>query len=257
MFQHTKIALLLLSAAACAFAQDGRRPVAFNAGSAAVIDEPGTYVLTRDIISRTGTALMITASGVTLDLNGRMISGPGDQSGNGIVIMNATGVTLTNGNVADFAFGITVMNSNNVMLRELNVRGRGLAPLAGSPPETGVMIMQSKNVTVEGNNFYNTGLGIFVRGGRSWGNRIANNNITAATNGVLGICYNPTPTDPMGPRGDVISGNHMAGYNKGIQMGATSAYNIIRNNTAVYLDKEIENNNTSNVVEGNLGAKIP
>ena len=46
-----------------------------------------------------------------------------------------------------------------------------------------------------------TGLGIFVRGGMSTGNRIANNTITAGSNGIFAICYNPTPDDPMGPRG--------------------------------------------------------
>jgi hypothetical protein len=118
------------------------------------------------------------------------------------------------------------------------------------------MIVQSKNVTVEGNNLYNVGLGIFVRGGQSWGNRIVNNNITAATNGVLGICYNPAPTDPMGPRGDVISGNHIVGYGTGIQMSATSPYNVIRGNTLAVTAMGVENMNDTNIVEANTTVRL-
>jgi parallel beta-helix repeat protein len=258
MISQNKIALLLLSATAtAAFAQsDARRPLQFNSGSPAVISESGTYVLTRDIATRTGTALMITANNVTLDLNGFTIQGPGQQVGNGIVISGATGVRVTNGIIADFGFGVMVANSNNVTLRDLSIRAAGQPPIA-PPPATGILIVQSKSVVVEDNNLYNVGLGIFVRGGRSWGNRIANNTIVAGSNGVFGICYNPTDSDPMAPRGDVISGNHIVNYGTGIQMAATSPNNMIRNNTIAATNTPIDNANTTNVVEGNSTAKLP
>lgn len=98
------------------------------------------------------------------------------------------------------------------------------------------MILQSRNVVVEDNLISGTGLGIFVRGGRSAGNRIVNNTLTAIPGAfaALGICYNPAPGDPMGPRGDLIQGNHIVGYPTAIQMNSTSAYNIIRQNTLVF-----------------------
>ncbi len=254
--QQIKIALLLLSATATAFAQsDARRPLQFNSGSPAVINEPGTYVLTRDISTRGGTALMITANNVTLDLNGFTIQGPGQQVGNGIVISGATGVRVTNGIIADFGFGVMVANSNNVTLRDLSIRAAGQPPIA-PPPATGIMIVQSKSVVVEDNNLYNVGLGIFVRGGRSLGNRIANNTIAAASNGIFGICYNPTDSDPMSPRGDVISGNHIVGYATGIQMAATAPYNVIRANTIAFGNTGIDNANTTNIVDGNWTVRI-
>ena len=256
MIQQTKIALLLLSATAAAFAQaDARRPLQFNSGSPAVISEPGTYVLTRDISTRSGTALMITANNVTLDLNGFTLQGPGQQVGNGIVISGATGVRVTNGIIADFGFGVMVANSNNVTLRDLSIRAAGQPPIA-PPPATGIMIVQSKSVVVEDNNLYNVGLGIFVRGGRSFGNRISNNTITSASNGIFGICYNPTDSDPMAPRGDVISGNHIFGYATGIQMAATSSFNVIRANTVAASSTGIDNAASSNVVDGNWSLKL-
>jgi large repetitive protein len=255
MIQQIKIALLLISATAIAAAQsDARRPLQFNSGSPAVISEPGTYVLTRDVTARTGTAVMITASNVTLDLNGFTLQGPGQQVGNGIVISGATSVRVTNGIIVDFGFGVMVANSNNVTLRDLTIRAAGQPPIA-PPPATGIMIVQSKSVVVEDNNLYNVGLGIFVRGGRSTGNRINNNTITAASNGIFGICYNPTDSDPMSPRGDVISGNHIVGYGTGIQMAATAPNNVIRANTVVAITTAIDNANSTNIVEGNWTLK--
>jgi Periplasmic copper-binding protein (NosD) len=117
--------------------------------------------------------------------------------------------------------------------------------------------VQSRNVTVEDNSLYNVGLGIFVRGSMSFGNRIAHNNITAGMNGAIGICYNPAPGDPMAPRGDVIYANHVAGYATGIQMAASSPANVIRENTVAHRGKGIENANITNMVTGNIEIALP
>lgn len=202
-----------------------------------VIDQPGNYVLPNDLnVSATrGAGIMITASGVDLDLSGSNIIGPGGLQGTGIHIRGAHGVTVHGGKLSGLAFGVIVENSSNVAVRNLNIRGEGLAP-AAPPPEVAVMILQSRNVVVENNLISGTGLGIFVRGGRSVGNRIVNNTVTAIPGAfaALGICYNPAPGDPMGPRGDLIQGNHIVGYPTAIQMNSTSAYNIIRQNTLVF-----------------------
>lgn len=107
---QTRLALLLLS---------------IQLRTPAVISDPGTYVMTRDVTTRSGAALMITASNVTLDLNGFTLQGPGQQVGNGIVISGATSVRVTNGIIADFGFGVMVANSNNVTLRDLSIRAAG------------------------------------------------------------------------------------------------------------------------------------
>ena len=201
-----------------------------------MITESGHYILNRTLnlgVNAVEPGVTITANDVTLDLNGFGVVGPGQMIGIGVLIEGARGVTLRNGKVADFHFNVVVRGSRNVILEDLEIRGRGLLPPA-PPPETGIMIAQSANVVVRDNAIYNTGLGIFVRGGESRGNRIEGNTITAES-GILAICYNPTPEDPRGPRGDWIVGNLMTGYNLGLQMSDLSMYNIIQGNTIAYL----------------------
>lgn len=246
------LALSLLVAPAL-FAQGQTRPIA----SQTVIDSPGSYVLNRDIAynPERGAGIMITASGVTLDLNGYEILGPGGLRGTAIRVLNAQGVTVKSGSVANSAFGVVVEGSANVRIAGLNIRGQGLMVTA-PPPETGVMIVQSRNVVVEGNAIYNTGLGIFVRGGQSWGNRIANNTLTAGMNGLLGICYNPAPSDPQGPVGDLITGNLITNYGVGLQFSATSRYNVARLNTVVFTSAAYDIQNATNIVEDNTSTQI-
>jgi parallel beta-helix repeat protein len=112
-------------------------------------------------------------------------------------------------------------------------RGEGPAVTA-PPPETGIMIVQSKNVVVTRNSIFNTGLGIFVRGGGSSGNRIEGNTVTGGSNALLGVCYNPAPGDPMGPRGDLFRANLISGFGVGIQMSPSSMANVTQENTIVF-----------------------
>jgi parallel beta-helix repeat protein len=259
MIRFSTFATTLLVAALAAMpagAQDGQRRLVGALGSTTVISEPGNYYLARDIEVAAGTAIRITASDVTLDLRGFRVAGPGSNSGRGIEIMGASGVRVMNGTVANFGFAVVVDTSASVVLRDLTIRGRGLAVTA-PPPEVGIMIVQSRNTVVENNRLYNVGLGIFVRGGMSWGNRIAGNTVTAGMNGLLGICYNPAPNDPMGPRGDLIEGNHISGFPTGIQMSAASGSNILRNNSVAYTMMAMELVNTTNTVENNTTVMLP
>ncbi len=173
-----------------------------------IIDAPGKYVLRSNmtVIPTGPVGIVITGNGVTLDLNGNEIRGPGGKRGTGIMIDRASGVKVVNGQLANLAFGVIVNESSNVVLQDLCIRGEGL-PIVELPPETGIMLLHSKNVSIEKNAIYNTGLGVFVRGGGSWGNRVGNNTITANTNGAIGVCYNPAGDDPEGPRGDLVHNN--------------------------------------------------
>ncbi|MFN7924809.1 MAG: right-handed parallel beta-helix repeat-containing protein [Bryobacteraceae bacterium] len=231
-----------------------RRPVIQG-----VIDTPGSYTLLSDIgvSPNRGPGILITASGVDLDLAGSNIVGPGGIQGTGIHVRGVSGVAIRNGKLANLAFGVIVEASSNVTVRDCHFRGEGLAPSA-PPPETAVMIMQSRNVIVENNAISNTGLGIFVRGGRSGGNKIANNTITAGlgTFAALGICYNPTAADPQAPKGDLIQGNFVSGYPTSIQMNANSSANVIKGNTLVYGASAIDGLG-SNVEMDNVKVKYP
>jgi hypothetical protein len=253
MCHRNYLALLLLAAPLLPGQAIGDRLNRANV----VISEPGMYFLDRNLTATASTpAIDITASNVTLDLNGYTITGPGGKQGTGIRVRNAQGVRVSNGRTANFAFHVMIANSANVTVTGLSLRGEGLVVTA-PPPEVAVMIVQSRGVVVENNNIYNTGLGIFVRGGMSWGNRIVNNNITAATNGILGICYNPADGDPQGPRADLIQGNHIANYGTGIQMAATAPYNVIRDNTIAFRNLAIEDLAGNNRLAGNLEVRLP
>ncbi len=222
-----------------------------------VIDEPGRYMLSTDIRvgSSPGVGILITASGVDLDLSGASISGPGGIQGTAIHVRNAAGVTIRNGKFANLQLGITVEDRANVTIRDCQFRGEGLIPAA--MPETALMILQSRNVVVEGNSIYSTGLGICVRGGRSFGNRISNNTITGGMGfAALGICYNPAPGDPLGPRGDLISNTLTTNYPTSIQMNPTSAANVITGNTLVFLVEGVTTKSTNTDMD-NVKSKLP
>ena len=63
-----------------------------------IITEPGSYVLQRGFsMPGAGTAVVIRANSVTLDLNGHALGGPGDKRGVGISVENATGVQIRGG----------------------------------------------------------------------------------------------------------------------------------------------------------------
>jgi len=215
-------------------------------GSPRAITAPGAYELVADLDfdATRDWAINITASGVTLDLNGHQIKGPGGR-GIGVRVAGASGVRIHNGRIADTAFGIVVENSQNVTVTGLEIRGQGLA-VSAPPPEVAIMIVQSRAVVFERNNVFNTPLGVFVRGSRSWGNRITGNTITSGTNGVFGICYNPAPGDPNGPRGDLVADNLISGFPVGIQVTG-SASNVFRGNTIVFRTSAFESMGTNDL----------
>ena len=220
------------------------------------ITEPGRYILTQNLTASFSAAISITANDVTLDLGGQSLIGLGGNRGVGIQITGVSGVRVLNGTIANFGAGVVVDSSRSIHLEGLQIRGQGMNANA-PPPEIGIMIVQSRAVVVTNNSIYNTGLGIFVRGGQSGGNRIANNTVTAGTNGVLGICYNPTPTDPQGPRGDLITGNLVTGFATGIQFSTNSIGNVLRDKSIAFVNFAVQSNNSTNLDIGTQSTKLP
>jgi hypothetical protein len=92
---------------------------------------------------------------------------------------------------------------------------------------------------VKHNTIFSVGLGIFVRGPGSMGNHIYENTVTATTNGLLGICYNPAPGASGGPRGDTVTRNAISGFGTAIQVNAGGP-NIFRDNTLFYTMQAFE-----------------
>ena len=198
------------------------------------ISRPGTYKLSRDITVSEGDAIVIKASGVTLDLNGRTVSTRSSGSGRGIVIDDADHVTVKNGSVSGFNTNVSVDSSEGSCVEELKVIGKGLAPNNG-PSEIGILVLNSRSSVIRENIVSSVNLGVFVRGAESTGNRIEQNVIVGGTtnaNNLLGICYNPAPNaGAAGPSGDSIYNNHIARFNFAVSVSAGSSSNLFVDNT--------------------------
>jgi parallel beta-helix repeat protein len=244
---------LPLFAAALAAQPAGVRAI----GSPATIDQPGSYILTADLFipGSVGAGITITASDVWLDLNGHSITAPGNLTGAGIRVLNAQNVTVKNGNIVNALMGAVVMNSVNVRLEGLNIRATGMPPTA-PPPEMGIMLVQTRNSVIQNNMIYNAALGVFVRGSRSFGNRIEGNTIMGTTAGAFGICYNPADNDTGAPKGDLVSNNLIRGYPVAIQISSRADYNVISGNTLIFTTEGLLNENKTNVAKDNTLVKI-
>ncbi len=213
------------------------------------ISRSGSYKLYANHTSAKGDGIIITASNVTLDLNGFTVQttanatttapAPGPNATRGIVIRNAKNVSVSNGHVTGFNNNILLEGSENVSVHKVQLNGNNLAP-AGGPTEVNMMVLNSWSCNVSDNTMSSANLGIFVRGARSTGNRFMKNVIVGgavAANNLLGICYNPAPTpaggtpDPAGPRGDSIYNNQIARYNFAVAVSAGSISNMFNDNT--------------------------
>jgi Right handed beta helix region len=217
---------------------------ASSASAQWTINRPGSYKLYNNYSVARGNAIIITASNVTLDLNGFSATttanatttapAPGPNGTRGITVMGARNVEIKNGKVSGFNANVLVMNSSNVRVDGLQITGGNLAP-AGGPTEVGITIFNSSACDINNNTIHAVNLGLFVRGGGSSGNRLMKNIVTGGTitgNNLLGICYNPDGAGtPAGPQGDSIYNNHIARYGYAIAVSAGSMNNMFNDNT--------------------------
>jgi nitrous oxidase accessory protein NosD len=237
----------------------GRSATARPINSRTVIDQPGSYVVMRNISNNTTEpTIVVRASGVTLDLGGHLLLGAVSTPA-GVAIEDASNVRVVNGSLRGFAAGVRVTGSDNVALSELQIGGRDTPSPTPDQREVGVLIVDSRGVDVTRNVITDGFLGVFVRGEGSGGNRIADNVITGGNNGELGICYNPAPDENTGgPHGDVVRGNLVSRWRRGLSFSSDSTGNVIRGNQIAYFDLGIEDATPpgSNVVEGNDALQI-
>jgi hypothetical protein len=223
---------------------------AHAAAPAMLIDKPGLYTLDKDISVAAGDAIMITASGVTLDLGGHNVGTTAPGQGRGIYVLGAKGVRVTNGRVGPFAIDVHLDGTENVTVDGLQIVGANLALLpAGSQNaadpratggvqfnEVGVLLTDARGSVVKNTSITSVNAGIFNRGVNSTGSVFQGNTITGGPTGAndfLAMCFNglPTEQDP-GPTACVIQGNHIGHYNIGLAwQGLGTAGNISRDNT--------------------------
>jgi Periplasmic copper-binding protein (NosD) len=216
---------------------------------AMLIDKPGAYTLDHDLMVASGDAIMITGSGVTLNLGGHNVGVSTPGQGRGIVVLGAKGVRISNGRVGPFAVNVLLDSSENVTVEDLQIVGANLPVLpSGSQnaadsratgagfSEVGILLANARGAVVRNNTLTSVTAGIFNRGGGSTGSRFEGNTITGgpkAANDFLAMCFNglPAESDP-GPTASVIEGNHIGHYMVGLAFqGVGTAGNITRNNT--------------------------
>jgi nitrous oxidase accessory protein NosD len=211
-----------------------------SSGNTVQITRPGSYRLRNNVRLRSeGNAIVISSSGVSLDLGGHALIGPGGKQGTGVLIQGGYDVSVHGGTIQGFGFGVQVVNAVNVKIQQLQINGED----GGGPPpgEVGLMIVNSRGVEVFRNTISRVFLGVFVRGGGSGGNRIAENTLASGAAGQLGICYNPDGLGkPAGPSGDLVYNNLVSGFSVGIQTSAESAGNIFRENDIAFLQQAVQ-----------------
>jgi hypothetical protein len=230
------------------------------------ITRSGVYRLSNNVSVHGGDGIIITASNVTLNLNGYAVTTSASGTGRGIVISGTSGVQVKNGKVGSFNSNVMITNSINVNAESLQIVGHGLAPNNG-PSEIGVQIVNSRSVSINDNNISSVNLGVFVRGGGSTGNRIFKNIIVGGAvpaNNLLGICYNPAENAGLpGPRGDNIYNNHIARFDYAVAISPGSIYNVFNENvlasfTRGFREPEaLTTNGGTNVSEDNLEVVLP
>ncbi len=271
IIQFMALIMLATTFSTVAFSQDEKNEKETNlnwsSGNRTInITRSGVYRLQDDVNVRSGDGIVITASNVSLNLNGHTVSTNAGGTGRGVAVVGATGVSVRNGKIGGFNANVMINGSTNVVAENLQITGRGLAP-NGGPTEIGVLIVNGRAVSFRDNVVSSVNLGIFVRGGHSTGNRIFNNVVVGGANpanNLLGICYNPAAgAGDEGPRGDNIYNNVITRFGYAVAVSSGSISNIFNeNNLASFIGNFREPQfftagGGTNVSEGNLEVLIP
>ena len=124
--------VLLFVAAFCssAYGADGQIKISQPTSFPVVINQPGSYVLTSNIVVSIADVhgISITADNVTLDLNGHALIGPGKTSrtsGHGIYVSNRSNVAVINGTVRNFGGRGVRAWGQNTQVKDIRAYGNG------------------------------------------------------------------------------------------------------------------------------------
>ena len=159
-------------------------------------------VVTTDVVltanlSGCPTGLIVGADNITIDLNGRTITGQGTLSGAGIEAFDRTAITIKNGRIRGFATGVWLVNTASSTVENLIVKntdtgiivGSGSDGLGHSNQVLGNKVADSRlgilmggpNTLVRANELADlSGIGVWCRDS----GRIEANRVRRATNGI-------------------------------------------------------------------------
>ena len=194
-------------------------PVAITACGQVVTTDA---VLTVDLSCPTGDGVVVGASGITVDLDGHLVTG--SPTGNGVNISSFDDVTVTGGLVSGFVTGVRVFQAQGV-----TVTGTQIAVAPGALT-SGVVLGDAHDSTVVGSTITGGGIGVLVELGAD--NTVRANLLQESQQGVLVSTGSRT----------VISGNRVTGSGGGIVIGTTSTDTTVAANvlatgvSGIYVD---------------------
>ena len=165
----------------------------------------------------TGPGLIVGADGITINLNGHTITGPG--SGVGINVPNRTGVLIVGGTVRNFLAGVQLVNSTAIVVKENRFTGN----------QDAVFLIGTNGSTIKENTAWqNTRVGVMLRPSgirNSTQNVVVENTLTDNTNGIILV---ETPT------GNTIKENRISGSsNAGLNVNGAVSGNVIKENAFI------------------------
>ena len=219
-----------------------------------------------------GNGFTVSGDDITIDLNGRTLSGSG--TGNGITVNASHRVRIFGGTIAGFQSGIFVSNSTDVVIRDNEFSATNQAVLFQATTASVVkhntvtnniarafmlrpnlMGGQSTGNVVIGNLVVDTPTGIYII--RQPGNTIQENTVINAT--VAGVDFAEGAGEVSG---NIIRANHLAGGGAGIRFSAGAIDNVIvgnriNGNACGLAGPALGNRFEGNVLIGNVADACP
>ena len=177
-------------------AQDAREEGPFEIDKCQTIDKSGSYKLVRNLtfLGTNGACLMITASGVTLDLAGFTISGHTSGFATSTAILasgDLRGIAVQNGSLSGFQTGVNLGSATGSLVEKLRViditrtlqptgiiasgivrSNSVLGPLGPNPVGTGISVTG----TLTGNYVTGTATGMLIGRGSTVSDNTATDN---------------------------------------------------------------------------------
>lgn len=188
--------------------------IALGAPAARATDLCGTTVtdnvrLSQDL-SCSGDGLIVGTSGIRIDLNGFTIRGSG--AGIGVTVSGRSDVTITGGTIRQFAFGMRVNNSTDLVISQMEFT----ANAEGIDFQSG-----SIHNTVKDNTFRQHSVRAIMLRGNTIANDIKANTFSGNRVGILVFAGADTSI-----KNNLISGSSLAG----IRINVFATGNVVKDN---------------------------
>ncbi len=180
--------------------------------------------LDRDLLGCPADGIVVAADDITIDLGGHTLTAAEQGSlsdSSGVRIEGHHRVTVENGSIHGFAFGVRLVRSHSNVLRSLSILG---SPIAG------ISLELSNENAVERSSLAGPGpavggsIGVSIRGGA--GNFVASSEIHSSAFGMLLGSTNYVPASE-----NVVDGSYVHGNDKGIRLVHMSIGNSFLRNT--------------------------